>query len=235
MVEGTVTTGSTFENAANLAPGFVEAMRARYEGTRLGRQELYAELLEDVPGALWTRAMIDGARRPKPAELQRVVVAIDPSVAAGGDGAESGIVVAGLGHDGHIYVLDDVSTHASPQQWMDRAVEAYRRHAADCIVAEVNQGGHTISELLRGRDDRIPLRTVHATRGKAVRAEPVSALYEQGKVHHTSVFAALEEQLLHFTPAGPEGASDRADALVWAVADLTHREERAEPHVRGLF
>ncbi|WP_439816215.1 DNA-packaging protein [Zavarzinia sp. CC-PAN008] len=229
---GEVTKGSTFENTA-LPPTFLEAMVGRYEGTRLGRQELHAEVLDDVPGALWTRAMIDDHRRAAP-ELARVVVAIDPSVAAQGDGAETGIVVAGIGHDGHGYVLADLSTHASPQQWAARAVEAWHRHEADTLVAETNQGGALVRDVLRSGDHTVPLAEVRASRSKAARAQPVSALYEQGRVHHVGALPELEAQLLRFTQAGPDGPCDRADALVWAITHLMLGKPEPSPRIRAL-
>ena len=215
-----VTRGSTFDNADNLAPAFLERILQKYEGTRLGRQELYAEILDDVPGALWSRAMLEQAVTgyTEPEQMQRVVVAIDPAVTSGEDSDETGIVVAGrTGTQG--FVLADVTCRLSPDGWARRAVEAYHHHKADRIVAEANQGGDMVRTVLRTVDPSVPVKLVHATRGKRVRAEPVAALYEQGRVFHAQVFAQLEDQLLTWTPDSPT-SPDRLDALVWALTDL---------------
>jgi predicted phage terminase large subunit-like protein len=218
-----VTRGTTYDNRANLAPGFLDAILKRYEGTRLGRQELLAELIEDVPGALWTRAMIERASVPTAPEMARIVVAIDPAASAGEEADETGIIVAGLGRDGHGYVLDDLSGRFQPFEWARRAAAAYRSHAADRIVAEVNNGGDMVEACLRAIDAGASFRAIHASRGKWVRAEPVAALYEQGRVHHVGRLPALEDQMCEFTPDKDRAAGrspDRADALVWAISDL---------------
>lgn len=211
------TRGTTYENRANLAPAFFERIVSQYEGTRLGRQELDAELLDDNPGALWKRHLIEDARLPRAPDLTRVVVAIDPS---GGDeehGAEAGIVVAGVGPDGHGYVLEDLSLHASPNVWMSRAVAAYHRHRADRLVAEVNFGGKMVKALLDQVDATVAFGELHASRGKQVRAEPIAALYEQGRVHHVGTFPMLEDQLCEWVPG--DASPDRLDALVWALTE----------------
>jgi phage terminase large subunit-like protein len=215
-----VTRGSTFDNAQHLAPTFLEAVRDRYEGTRLGRQELYAEVLDDVEGALWTAAGIDALRVPAAPDLVRVVVAIDPAVTSGDDADETGIVVAGAAADGHVYVLADRSTRDTPQAWMLRALAAYDEHHADRLVAEVNNGGDLIEAMVRSQaGTRVAYRKVTASRGKRTRAEPVAALYEQGRVHHVGGLAQLEDQMCSWTPES--GTSpDRLDALVWAITDL---------------
>lgn len=216
-----VTTGSTYENLANLAPAFRDAIISRYEGTRLGRQELLAELLDDVPGALWTRSIIESCRVRETPELVRIVVAIDPAVTSGEDADETGIIVAGLGVDGHGYVLADRSVHlASPETWARRAVVAYREFTADRIVAEVNNGGEMVELTLRTVDRSVSYRAVHASRGKRVRAEPVAALYEQGRIHHVGAHPTLEDQMCQFVPEGSDISPDRVDALVWAMTDL---------------
>lgn len=217
-----VTRGSTYENIANLAPAFVEQIIAKYEGTRLGRQELYAEILDDVPGALWSRAVIDGLRVKEALELRRIVVAIDPAVTSEEGSDETGIIVAGVGYDGHGYVLKDLACRASPNDWARRAVEAYYRYEADAIIGEVNNGGDLVETVIRTVDRNVPFKAVRASRGKAVRAEPVAALYEQGRVHHVGTFDVLEDQLCAITPDGYQGAGspDRADALVWALTEL---------------
>lgn len=223
-----ITRGSTFDNAANLAPAALAQLKARYEGTRLGRQELSAELLEDVPGALWTREMLDGApdapmRRREAPELQRVVVAVDPSGTKGdGGGDDIGIIVAGLGVDGRAYVLADRSCNMSPEGWGRRAVEAYAEFKADRIVAERNFGGAMVETVIRIADKKAAYKEVTASRGKTARAEPIAALYEQGRVSHVGSFPDLEDQMCNFTAAGyvGEGSPDRADALVWALTEL---------------
>jgi phage terminase large subunit-like protein len=212
-----VTRGRTIDNAANLAPAFLSQVLARYEGTRLGRQELEAELLDDVPGALWTYAMLED-RRPAP-DLTRVVVAIDPAATAGEESDETGIVAAGLGVDGRGYVLADRSCRLSPDGWANRAVAVFDDLAADLIVAEVNNGGDMVEHTIRTIRRSVPYKKIHASRGKQTRAQPVAALYEQGKVSHVEVFPELEEQLTTWTPES--GSSpDRLDALVWALTSL---------------
>ncbi|MGX4804854.1 phage terminase large subunit family protein [Bradyrhizobium guangdongense] len=179
-----VTRGSTFENEANLAPTFLAADRQRYEGTRLGRQELDAELLSDNPGALWQLDWLDRDRISKAPELRRIVVAIDPAVSNNEGSDETGIIVAGVGADGKIYVLEDCSGRYAPHEWAAKAIDAYRRHKADRILAEVNNGGAMVEATIRALDPRVSFKAVHASRGKVVRAEPIAALYEQRKVHH---------------------------------------------------
>lgn len=219
-----VTRGATFENSDNLAPAFVDQIVRRYVGTRLGRQELEAELLEDVPGALWTRETIERARVAAAPELRRIVVAIDPATSAGEDADETGIVVAALASDSHGYVLDDLSGRMAPHQWARRAVAAYHARRADRVVAEVNNGGDLVEATLRMVDAAVAYRAVRASRGKAVRAEPVAALYEQGRIHHVGALPTLEDQLCALTPDFDRQAAgfspDRADALVWALTDL---------------
>ena len=225
-----VTRGSTFDNRANLAPGFFKAIVKRYEGTRLGRQELNAEILDDIPGALWTRAMLDAARVAPAAlpPMQRIVIGVDPAAkpsAATDRTSETGIVVAGLGEDGRGYVLDDLSCRLSPAGWARKVAAAFDRFSADAIVVEINQGGAMVETVLRAERPGLPLRQVRASRGKTVRAEPIAALYEQGRVAHAGAFPALEDQMVQFTPFGIEGdgAADRVDAMVWALSDLFPR------------
>ena len=214
------TRGSTYENRDNLAPAFLEQIVAKYEGTRLGRQELAGELLDDVPGALWTRAMVDAARVAHAPELARVVVAIDPAVTSGEDSDETGIVVAGKGADGRAYVLADRTCRLSPDGWAKRATLAASEFRADRIVAEVNNGGDLVERVIRTVDARAPYKKVHASRGKRVRAEPVAALYEQGRVSHVGGLPDLEDQMCAFVPEGTDGSPDRVDALVWALTEL---------------
>lgn len=223
-----VTRGSTYENRANLAPAFLEKIVRKYEGTRLGRQELDAELLDDVPGALWKRADIDRRRVRQVPDLRRIVVAIDPAVTAQADSDETGIVVAGAGMCScdrgvpalHGFVLADRSGRSHPAEWAKAAVDEYRSRKADRIVAEVNQGGDLVESTIRTIDRSVSYRAVHAAKGKRTRAEPVAALYEQGKVHHVGSFAALEDQMTTWDPLVDEKSPDRVDALVYALTDL---------------
>lgn len=213
-----VTKGSTFENAANLAPTFLEEVKARYEGTRLGRQELYAEILDDVEGALWTRQMIEDARVNNVPELTRIVVGVDPAITSNEFSAETGIVAVGIDGNGIGYVLDDRSLQGTPVEWANAAIALYHRTSADRIVVESNQGGDMVRHTLQTVESQVPIKTVHATRGKRTRAEPVSALYEQGRIKHVGAFPTLEDQMCSWTP---ESASpDRLDALVWAITEL---------------
>ncbi len=217
-----VTRGSTFDNAKNLAPAALAELENRYAGTRTGRQELYGEMLEEVEGALWTRGMIEKTRVRKDdiPELQRIVVAIDPAVTSGEDSDETGIIVAGISRDKHYYVLDDRTLRASPDNWARQAVNAYTDWKADKIVAETNNGGDMVVLVLRQVDQNVPVKKVTASRGKHVRAEPISALYEQGRVHHVGAFPKLEDQLVIWTPDS-NNSPDRLDALVWALTELS--------------
>ena len=221
-----VVRGSTYDNEENLAPSFIASIVKRYEGTRLGRQELNAELLEQADGALWTRAMIEAARidpakAPKP---RRTVVAIDPAGSARPGSDETGLVVACLGDDGFAYVLADASGRMSPSQWARRAVALQQRWKADRIVAETNMGGDMIEATLRTVMPNAPYKGVSASRGKQARAEPVAALYEQGKVRHAGAFPALEDQLCNWEPNAGLPSPDRLDALVWALTELMLEE-----------
>lgn len=231
-----VTRGATFDNWANLAPGFLAEMVRKYQGTRLGRQELHAELIDDVPGALWPRDLVEGCRLAAPPDLVRVVVGVDPAIgaAADGEGAETGIVVAGLAADGVAIVLADVSGRLPPTGWARRALDAMARFQADRLVAEVNQGGDLVESLVRTLAPDTPYRAVRARRGKAVRAEPIAAFYEQGRVRHVPGLGPLEEQMCRFTALGPQGPSDRVDALVWALTDLLLGPPPAQPRLRRL-
>ncbi|HET7852011.1 MAG TPA: terminase family protein, partial [Methyloceanibacter sp.] len=221
-----VTRVSTVANEANLAPGFLDAIVGRYRGTRLGRQELEAELLEDRPDALWPRELIEQARVRVAPEMRRVVVAVDPPASSGPHADACGIIVAGLGEDGRAYLLaDQTRERASPLEWARAVVRAYRRFEADRIVAEVNQGGELVETVIRQVDASVPVRSVRAMRGKWLRAEPVAALYEQGRVAHVGTFPELEDEMSDFGPDGLSGGAspDRVDALVWALTDLMLR------------
>jgi phage terminase large subunit-like protein len=232
----TVTTRiSTRDNTANLAPGFVDALARRYGGTRLGRQELDGELIEDREDALWRRDMLEAATIRLSGDIRRIVVAVDPPASAGLHSC-CGIVVAGLEASGRAVVLADCSVEgASPAGWANAVAKAYRRFSADRVVAEINQGGDMVTAMLKSIDETLPVTTVRATRGKFLRAEPVAALYEQGRVAHAGRFVALEDQMCDF---GPDGLSsgrspDRLDALVWALTALM-LESSSEPRVRGI-
>ena len=217
-----ITRGSTMDNAGNLAPSFMKAIVDRYSGTRLGRQELNAEMLDDVQGALWTRDALDALRVREMPPMRRVVVAVDPSGTSGGDGDDVGIVAAGIGMDGNAYVLADHSCNLSPEGWARRVHETFTEFSADRIVAEKNFGGAMVEAVIRTVDKRLPVKMVTASRGKIARAEPVAALYEQGRVRHVGAFPQLEDQMVAMTPSGyvGEGSPDRADALVWALTEL---------------
>ena len=216
-----VSRSTSYANRANLAESFFSNIISRYENTRLGRQELLAEVLSDIPGALWTRDRIDELRREVCPPLRRVVIAVDPSGGAGDEHDEVGLVVAGVDEAGQGWVLVDASANMGPHDWAQRAVELYHEHRADRVVAEVNYGGAMVEAVLRGADPNIPFTGLHASRGKAVRAEPISALYEQGRVHHLGFFPTLEDELCNFTTSGYVGPSpNRADALVWCLTEL---------------
>lgn len=213
-----LTVGSTFENADNLAPQFLKDITSKYEGTRLGRQELYAEILSDVPGALWTRDMLEATRETTHPNLVRVVVGVDPEASDGEDSASTGIVAAGVDAAGEGYVLDDATIKGSPQEWARQVVATYHKHRADLVAAEVNNGGDMVIYTIQVQDERINTKKLHASRGKYTRAEPVAALYEQGKVHHVGYFGELEDQLCTWVPG--EDSPDRLDALVWSLTEL---------------
>lgn len=220
-----ITRGSTYDNAANLPAEFLAQVRSKYEGTRLGRQEIHAEVLDDVLGALWTHAMIDDNRVSKHPDLVRVVIGVDPS-GKSEDGDSQGIVVCGKGTDGQAYVLADRTTQDTPDGWGARVVQAWIDFKADKIFVERNFGGDMATFVIktaagqRGID--VVIDEVTASRGKVVRAEPISALYEQGRVHHVGEFPELETQMREYVPE--DGRSpDRMDALVWAMTDLMER------------
>ena len=218
-----VSTGSTFDNSANLADTFLTAVKKTYEGTRLGRQELYAEILDEASGALWNRNLLASCEIDKDdlPQLNRIVVAIDPAISNNTDSDMTGIIVAGVDVNGTAYVIEDHTGNYSPQAWAAKAVELYREHMADRIVAEKNQGGDMVRHTLHTEDETLPIRLVHASRGKMARAEPVSALYEQGRVKHVRGLNDLEDQMVQWEPLGSMGSPDRLDAMVWAITDLS--------------
>lgn len=224
-----ITKGSTYDNQANLAENFFDDIINKYEGTRLGRQELNAEMLNDMPGALWRAQNIEEQRRKEyPEDLQRIVVAVDPALSNEEGADETGIIVAGVGVDEggnpHGYVLEDASGHYAPDEWARMAVSMYDKWDADRIVAEANQGGEMVRMTLKASRNTAPITLVKASRGKVTRAEPVAALYEQGRVSHVGLFEELEDQMLGFTSDLDRKAfgrsPDRVDALVWALTEL---------------
>ena len=238
-----VTRGRTADNCANLADGFIAAMERNYGDTRLGRQELDGELIEDVEGALWSRDLLERCRavhvpagKDGAPPLSRVVVAVDPPASATGDAC--GIVVAGVGHDGRAYVIADASVEkATPEGWARAVASAAAAHGADRVVAEANNGGAMVESVLRAAEAALPVRLVHASRGKAARAEPVAALYEAGRVLHLGAFWQMEDQMCGLVAGGgyvgPGRSPDRADALVWALTELM-LGRRGDARVRHL-
>jgi phage terminase large subunit-like protein len=221
-----VTSGSTFDNSANLAPTFIEAVRSQYEGSRIGRQELYAEILDEASGALWTRDLLAKCEIdvPDPVEfattLARVVVSVDPATTSNAESDMTGIVVAGMDINGICYVLQDATDRYTPEQWATKAIELYHLYSADRLVAERNQGGDMVRSNFKTVDETIPVKLVHASRGKYARAEPVSSLYERGRVKHVRGLDALEDQMVQWEPLGSIGSPDRLDAVVWAITEL---------------
>jgi len=218
----TISKGSTYDNRANLAPAFLSTIIAKYEGTRIGRQELHAEMLEEAEGALWTRSMLEKCVLEPADDISRIVVAIDPAITAKAESNETGIIVAGRqsARLGKGFVLADLSGRFAPGEWALRSVEALRHFEADRIVAEGNQGGEMVRHTIHTVDANVPVRIVHASRGKAARAEPVAALYEQGRIHHAGPLPELEDQLVTWEPLSGMESPDRLDALVWALTDL---------------
>ncbi|MCA0369490.1 MAG: terminase family protein [Proteobacteria bacterium] len=214
-----ITRGTTFDNAPNLATSFVEAIEARYGHTRLGAQELYGEMVEDIKDALWTPKMLDGARQEATPPLVRLVIAIDPAVTSHAKSDETGLIVAGKDAKGCAYILADHSGRMTPAQWSQKSVALYHQHQADSIIAEVNQGGDLVSHMIKSLDPLVPFRAVRATRSKLTRAEPIAALYAQGRVKHVGRdLKRLEAQLTSYTPGC--SSPDRMDALVWALTEL---------------
>jgi phage terminase large subunit-like protein len=243
-VDTAVTRGATLDNQANLAVNMVKALYERYGGTRIGRQELEGEILSDIPGALWNRDAIDAGRVPDvPDNLERVLVAVDPAVSNNEGSDEHGIIVVGFARDkdgyGRGYVLEDGTCRGTPEDWARKAVSLFRLWDADKIVAEKNQGGQMVESVIKSVDRSVPVKLVHASRGKVVRAEPISALYEQGRVHHVGRFDLLEDQMCMFSIDNlrniSNGSPDRVDALVWGLSEvfdkITGRRMRPEGDV----
>ena len=233
--DGTVTTrASTFDNSY-LSLEVREGLRKHYAGTRIGRQELLGEYLNANENALWTPECIEDHRAQKaPIDFRRVVVAVDPAVTAHKNSDETGIVVAAVDHRGHGYVLADKTLKGSPNEWGKMAVACYHRFQADCIVVEVNNGGDLVSANIRGIDPRVKIKSVHASRGKVTRAEPVSALYERGLIHHVGELSDLEDQMTSWDPMGSK-SPDRIDALVWGFHELLLQEKRPAGPLRAYL
>jgi phage terminase large subunit-like protein len=219
-----LTGGSTYANRANLSEHFIQHIKTQYGGTRLGQQEIHGVMLDDNPDALWQYTTIDKYRVDIPGRpfvrdsLIRIVIGVDPEAASGEDSAETGIIVAGRTRSRHLYVLEDCTVHGTPDQWGRAVVEAYKRWDADLIVGEVNNGGDMVGHVILTADPRANFKPVRASRGKVIRAEPVSAIYEQGKGHHVGYLPELESQLTSWMPG--EKSPDRMDALVWAATEL---------------
>jgi len=224
-----VVRGSTYENSDNLPKKFFDYVLAPYVGTRLGSQEIEGKILDDNPNALWTRKMIDDNRRNKFPELVRVVIAVDPEATANEKSSETGIIAIGISTDGHGWLLGDDSLRASPDEWGNAVVTAYHKYNADRIIGEVNNGGDMIEYVIKTIDPNVSYKSVRASRGKYIRAEPVAALYEQGKIHHIGNFPDLEDQLCEWVPG--DKSPDRLDALVWGVTELMLGE--VMPEIEG--
>ena len=216
-----ITGGDTFENRANLSQVFFDRIIQKYKGTRLGRQEIYAEILDDNPEALFDRDIIDKYRVKSAPQLVAVSVGVDPAVTSNENSDDTGIIVAGKSKDNHFYILADLTCHKSPDKWARVAVNAYNDYFANKIVAETNNGGDMVKILMKAVDPTVRVKTVTATRGKALRAEPISSLYEQGRVHHVGIFPKLEDQQTQWDPSLGEVSPDRLDAAVWALTDLS--------------
>lgn len=211
-----VVIGSTYENLVNLSPAFKARVLSKYEGTRLGRQEIHAELLEEAEGALWTRDDVEACRVTTPPAMKRIVIGVDPSGGAG----EVGIVAVGLGVDDHGYVLADETMKGSPNAWGRQVVSLYDRLKADRVVAEKNFGGDMVESTLRTLRRDLPIKMVTASRGKAVRAEPIAALYEQKRMHHVGGLSKLEDEMVLWDPDVSDWSPNRIDALVWAATSF---------------
>jgi predicted phage terminase large subunit-like protein len=213
-----VTRGRTQDNYKNLSPVFISTIISKYECTRLGRQELDGEFLSDNPEALWKRSDIDKSRVREIPQLTYVVIGIDPSATSKAGSDDTGIIAAGRSQDGHFYILGDYTCHLTPQGWGEAAITADHKHKANLIIGETNNGGEMVEHTIRTIDQNIPFHAVHASRGKAIRAEPVSSLYEQGKAHHFRSFPELEDQLCEWVPGSD--SPDRLNALVWSISHL---------------
>jgi phage terminase large subunit-like protein len=215
-----VTSGTTYENVNNLPDAFFKTILTKYEGTRLGRQELMAEILEDVEGALWKMNLIENSRVKTYPDLVRIGIAIDPAVTSTKESDETGIIAGGMAANGHIYILEDLSGIYTPQAWAAKAIGLYERLRADRVIGEANNGGDLIETVLRSIDRNVSYQKVSASRGKIRRAEPIEALYEQGRVHHVGMFSKLEDQMTTYTGDPKDDSPDHMDALVWLCTYL---------------
>ena len=227
-----LTKGTSYDNRENLNQQFFDSILSKYKNTRLGMQEIYAEILEESDNALWKREWLDDARLiDAPEELERIVIAIDPAVTSKKTSDETGLIVAGKDKEGKFYVLNDSSGRYTPSGWSEKAIMLYNQFQCDKIIAEVNNGGQLVEHTLRTQSENVPYKSVHASRGKRTRAEPIASLYEQGKVHHVGNFERLENQLCNWEATSGEASPDRLDALVWALTELSGS---GNPSIRWL-
>ena len=227
-----LTKGTSYDNRENLNQQFFDSILSKYKNTRLGMQEIYAEILEESDNAMWKREWLDEGRlQEAPQELERVVVAIDPAVTSKKTSDETGIIVAGKDSEGKFYVLNDSSARYTPSAWSEKAIMLYNQYECDKIIAEVNNGGQLVEHTLRTQSENVPYKSVHASRGKRTRAEPIASLYEQNKVHHVGNFERLENQLCNWEANSGDPSPDRLDALVWALTELSGS---GNPSIRWL-
>ena len=227
-----LTKGTSYDNRENLNQQFFDSILSKYKNTRLGMQEIYAEILEESDNAMWKREWLDEGRlQEAPQELERVVVAIDPAVTSKKTSDETGIIVAGKDSEGKFYVLNDSSARYTPSAWSEKAIMLYNQYECDKIIAEVNNGGQLVEHTLRTQSENVPYKSVHASRGKRTRAEPIASLYEQGKVHHVGNLERLENQLCNLEANSGDPSPDRLDALVWALTELSGS---GNPSIRWL-
>ena len=227
-----LTKGTSYDNRENLNQQFFDSILSKYKNTRLGMQEIYAEILEESDNAMWKREWLDEGRlEVGPGDLERVVVAIDPAVTSKKTSDETGIIVAGKDSEGEFYVLNDSSARYTPSAWSEKAIMLYNQYQCDKIIAEVNNGGQLVEHTLRTQSENVPYKSVHASRGKRTRAEPIASLYEQGKVHHVGNLERLENQLCNWEANSGDPSPDRLDALVWALSELSGS---GNPSIRWL-
>jgi predicted phage terminase large subunit-like protein len=227
-----LTKGTSYDNRENLNQQFFDSILSKYKNTRLGMQEIYAEILEESDNAMWKREWLDEGRlEVGPGDLERVVVAIDPAVTSKKTSDETGIIVAGKDSEGKFYVLNDSSARYTPSAWSEKAIMLFNQYQCDKIIAEVNNGGQLVEHTLRTQSENVPYKSVHASRGKRTRAEPIASLYEQGKVHHVGNLERLENQLCNWEANSGDPSPDRLDALVWALSELSGS---GNPSIRWL-
>lgn len=227
-----LTKGTSYDNRENLNQQFFDSILSKYKNTRLGMQEIYAEILEESDNAMWKREWLDEGRlEVGPGDLERVVVAIDPAVTSKKTSDETGIIVAGKDSEGEFYVLNDSSARYTPSAWSEKAIMLFNQYQCDKIIAEVNNGGQLVEHTLRTQSENVPYKSVHASRGKRTRAEPIASLYEQNKVHHVGSFQRLENQLCNWEANSGDPSPDRLDALVWALSELSGS---GNPSIRWL-